>query len=428
MVTAKTESSLENWLWLQQALGYGSGKVTPLVEYFGSPDNIKEASNSDLFASGLLTKFEISKFNHVDMKNVYQTIKRCDKLKYSVITPDSHDYPVRLLRTENPPAALFVSGELPKFNDEVTVAIVGTRKATEAGLKAAAALSARLARSGVVIVSGGALGIDSAAHEGALAVGGKTVALLACGIDVPYLKDNAGLRRTISETGCLISEYPPGTLVLPGCFRVRNRIMSGLSLATVIMEAGDKSGALLTASHALSQGRDVFVLPGDVGTAQYAGSNKLIRDGARVLLSAMDILGEYVNAYPHKLNLREAYEPMQPDALLRLNQAIGHIYKLSGDKKGAGKAPNKSAAEKTKKFTAKQEMTEPVLSKTENLPAEISKEAKCVYNAFSEKIMQVDLLMYASGLSGAEVLSSLTELELFGFVTAEPGGRYSIVK
>ncbi|PIP30149.1 DNA-protecting protein DprA [Candidatus Jorgensenbacteria bacterium CG10_big_fil_rev_8_21_14_0_10_54_38] len=198
-------------------------------------------------------------------------------------------YPPRLAEIPGPPETLFYRGTLPP-PDGTAIAVVGTRKATREGRECARQLSRELASRGIIIVSGLAFGIDSAAHEGALDAHGKTIAVLGNGVDSIYPASHESLGRRIEASGAICSEYPPGTPALPFQFLARNRIVSGLSLAVVIVEAPLRSGALVTARHALDQGREVFVVPGPANHRNYAGSHMLIREGARLVTGAGDVL------------------------------------------------------------------------------------------------------------------------------------------
>ena len=209
------------------------------------------------------------------------------------INRDSGQFPLFLKEIQNPPKKIFVSGELPADPPEggIKIAVVGTRKATSSGKIFAKKLAKELAENGVIIVSGLALGIDTAAHEGALEARGKTLVVLANGLDKIYPAQNENLAKAIVNSGgALISEYPTGTPSYPNQFLERNRIISGLCLAAVIIEAPDRSGSLATARFAVEQGREVFVVPGPAGHPNFEGSHKLIRDGARLISSVQDIL------------------------------------------------------------------------------------------------------------------------------------------
>lgn len=205
-------------------------------------------------------------------------------------TIDEEKFPESLKKIPNFPKELYHQGTLPS-NEEVCVTVVGTRKASPLGIEAAGEIARDLSEAGITVVSGLALGIDGAVHRGVLRAGGRTVAVLACGLDRIYPDAHKGLSESILKYGgALISEYPPGTAPLPEQFLARNRIVSGLSLGVVIIEAPFRSGAVSTAHHALEQGKEVFVVPGPARHANYLGSHKLIRDGARLVASARDIM------------------------------------------------------------------------------------------------------------------------------------------
>ncbi|MEK7114470.1 MAG: DNA-processing protein DprA [Patescibacteria group bacterium] len=212
------------------------------------------------------------------------------ELKIEAISRENPDFPYLLKEIPNPPSQIYVLGKLPN-EEKPRIAIVGTRKATFEGRLIAKKIAQRLAEIKIVIVSGLAMGIDTAAHEGALAGNGETIAVLACGLDAIYPRQNENLARKIIESGgTIISEYPAGTPILPHQFLERNRIVSGLSVATIVIEAPIDSGALVTARLAAEQGREVFVFPGPINHPNYRGSHKLIRDGARLVASIEDIL------------------------------------------------------------------------------------------------------------------------------------------
>ncbi len=220
-------------------------------------------------------------------------------VRVRVVGKDDPEYPENLRPLEGAPGTLFVRGDLQP-GDRVSVAIVGTRSPTSQGKLTAVEMARDLAGAGMTVVSGLAMGIDAAAHEGALEAGGRTIACLATGVDVPYPRCNASLFDRIPHQGALVSEYEPGTGAKPFRFPMRNRIISGMSLGVVVVEAGEKSGALITAGWALKQGRPVMAVPGSPKSGASAGANRLIQDGAYLVTSAQDVLsflgreGEYV--------------------------------------------------------------------------------------------------------------------------------------
>ena len=266
------------------------------------------------------------------------------------ISQDDACYPNLLKEISNPPEGIYVLGELPE-KQKPCIAIVGTRKATSEGKALAKEMAQKLSRAGAVIVSGLAMGIDTAAHEGALSTNGLTVAVLGCGLDNIYPKQNENLAKKILETnGAIISEYPANTPSYPAQFLARNRIVSGLSIATIIIEAPEQSGSLVTARLAGEQGREVFVIPGSIKHPNYRGSHQLIRDGARLVNSVENILEdlglEVIDMNPSTMQtqqikdenqllilraIQEAGQPLSVDKIIGLiklepqiiNQAVG---------------------------------------------------------------------------------------------------------
>lgn len=204
---------------------------------------------------------------------------------------EDRDYPQSLRSIHEPPKILWGEGDSSLLHEGTRVALVGSREATSYGRSTALRLGRELAERGMIVVSGLAVGIDAAAHEGALRAGGKTLAVLGCGMDIPYPKENLDLKRRIGERGLLLTEFSDGEEPAPWTFPRRNRIISGLSSAVVVVEAGEKSGALVTANWALEQGREVLAVPGNIDSAKSVGANRLIQNGATPVLSVDDILG-----------------------------------------------------------------------------------------------------------------------------------------
>ncbi len=218
----------------------------------------------------------------------YRLIEWAEKHNYDIVTLLDPDYPTALRELYDPPPFLFMAGTIIE-SDNLAIAIVGSRSATDYGKTTASTLAGELSRNGVTIISGMAVGVDSASHRGALAVGGRTIAVLGSGIDVIYPRENKTLYGQITENGAVISEFFPGTDPDPGHFPRRNRVIAGLSRAVVVVEAGGKSGALLTADLALSQGKNLFAVPGNLSSKLSAGTNDLIKSGAHLLTSIDDI-------------------------------------------------------------------------------------------------------------------------------------------
>lgn len=227
-----------------------------------------------------------------------------EKIKINAVKITDLDYPSLLKEISNAPKTLYLLGKLPK-DDTIKIAIVGTRKAGATGRKFARELAKKLSELGIVVVSGLAMGIDTAAHEGAVLANGRTIAVLANGLNTIYPSQNENLAKKILELdGAIISEYPPDTPSFPSQFLERNRIVSGLSVATIVIEAPERSGSLVTARLAAEQGREVFIVPGSVDNPNYRGSHQLIRDGAGLVSSIEDILEDLNINQNVKINLK----------------------------------------------------------------------------------------------------------------------------
>ncbi|MCK5149245.1 DNA-processing protein DprA [bacterium] len=272
--------------------GIGPAKILRMLEHFGSVENIFQADIKERsFINGITSvlALELSNNKYIDLAT--KALDRADKLCLSIIIWGDKDYPDSLKSLYDPPIALWVRGDICRISSR-RISIVGMRAASEYGTYAADYIASALARSGVAIISGGARGIDTIAHRAAIKADGQTVAVLGTGADIIYPPENAALFRSISETGAIITEFAPGTQPLPGHFPRRNRIISGLSYGTIVVEAGEKSGALITAYMALDQGREVFAVPGDIRSAKSRGTHRLIQQGAKLIHSVEDILAE----------------------------------------------------------------------------------------------------------------------------------------
>ncbi len=292
-------TSTNYWLGFNLTKGLGPARIRALIDYFGSAELAWQASETDLVTAGLDKRTRNSLLKARDALDLTLVRDRVDQIGVNLYHWQKADYPVRLRDVVDSPPLLYAKGALTDA-DQWAVALVGTRNATRYGRDVARELAMALAKQGVTIVSGLARGIDTIAHQAALDAGGRTVAVLGCGVDVDYPPENRKLAAAIAQSGAVISDYPLGTKPDAKNFPPRNRIISGLSLATVVIEAGSRSGALITADFAAEHGRDVFAVPGSIYSKQSAGPNRLIRSGATPVLSVDDILNE--------LDLRAATE------------------------------------------------------------------------------------------------------------------------
>jgi DNA processing protein len=282
-------------LWLTRVEGVGPVRQKELLRHFSSPLAVYNATRNRLREIAFLTEPKLSDTNIEnilaarDLQPMENILAEAKKKNIQIITLNDDAYPSLLKEISDPPLILYVMGQLPD-DDDPKVSIIGSRRCSEYGLTVARKLSEGLAGHHVTVVSGMARGIDSMAHKGALDAGGQTVAVLGCGTDICYPTENWGLRNRILTGGCVLSEYPPTTPPMQSFFPARNRIISGLSAVTVVVEAAKQSGTLITVSQALDQGRDVMAVPGNVTSKLSEGVNELIKDGAGVVTDYEDIL------------------------------------------------------------------------------------------------------------------------------------------
>lgn len=395
-------SPVEYWVWLQTALGAGA-RTDDILAYFNSPEELYLAGSQEWRLSGLFTEKKIQALKSTTPSETGKVLNECNKKGYKIITPDSPMYPDKFRNLSDMPLVIYGIGDCSVLCDEVSIGIVGTRNASDYGIETAQKLSFRLAQSGATIVSGGALGIDSEAHAGAMLAKGRTLAFLGCGLSYDYLKENAPLRRAITRYGAVFSEYQPFTPPSRATFPIRNRLISGASLGIVVIEAGVKSGSLITANRALDQGRDVFAVPGDIVRSSFDGTNHLIKNGAKPVFSAEDILSEYEFMYGDLIDLEKASAPI----------------------KDVEYVDYRKPKEKEKKETAP--VKEQKVSERKALSDEVSDDAKSIYGVLNDTPMHIDDIVRATGLKMNIVLSSLTELEIFGYVELTSGKNYRLV-
>lgn len=286
---------LEAWLSLRSVKGLSDGTICTLVRHFGGPKEVLSASPSELrHVAGLRASVMTSLRNAPDpsvVAHVRKEMRLIEKGESSIVTILDAAYPYRLAMIPDPPPVLYVRGTLLPA-DEHAVAIVGSRKATPAGALMTQEFSQRLAAMGFTIVSGLARGVDAAAHRGALAAKARTIAVVGCGVDRTYPPEHRQLRKDIEGNGAVVSELPLGSPPLPYHFPRRNRIISGLSLGVIVSEANQKSGALITARYALEQNREVFAIPGAVKNGKHQGAHSLIKQGAKLVEEARDVVEE----------------------------------------------------------------------------------------------------------------------------------------
>lgn len=291
------------WIWLSLTPGVGARTARRLVEFFGSEEALWAATQQELAeAAGASLAQKLIASRSGEAVNAH--VRDCRTQGMTLLTPASPGYPAGLLDLCDPPRVLYAKGDLSLLARE-GVTVVGTRRHTRYGARVTAQLSRELAEAGLVIVSGLAEGLDAAAHQAALDAGGGTIAVLGNGLDVYYPAINAALQDEIAQRGLLLSESPPGKRASKGSFPMRNRILAALTRATLVTEAGEKSGALLTAELAMDCGRELFVVPGNIDSPASYATNRLLRTSAEVVLEARDVLDRLGLAAPEEKTAQE---------------------------------------------------------------------------------------------------------------------------
>jgi DNA processing protein len=372
------DESLLFWVGLTRIEGLGVRGAHQLIEHFGSPQAAYMASLTELESCGVPARVAQAIFAQAGLKDAEKEVQEAAKADCRLIAFDSEDYPPLLKEIPDAPLLLYVRGDA-KILSQHAVAMVGTRRPSAYGSSVAHRLAHDLAQRQLVVVSGLARGIDSAGHRGALEAKGKTVAVLGSGIDVLYPRENQRLAEQIMKSGAVISEFPLGTGPTPQNFPIRNRIISGLSLGVVVVEAAEYSGSLITARLAVDQNREVFAVPGSITSAQSFGPNHLIKQGAKLVDQWMDVIEEF----PAEIRMQ----------LL----------------------PPAEASE-----------GEPIDAKTASLfEASLNPDQKAIFEVLrADQTLFVDEIVGAAQVPQPRVLAALLELEMNGLIRQLPGKNF----
>lgn len=397
-------SSLKYWVWLNSLRGLSNQTKLALLEHFGTPESIYYADGGELPLVEGFRSFDLETLSDKSLAETDRILGDCDRLGIRILTLQDTEYPARLKNIYDPPLLLYLKGRMPAVDEEVTVAMVGTRKATPYGIRSAEELGYGLGKQGAVLVSGLAEGIDAAAIRGALRAGGRVISVLGGGIDVIYPKENRYLYEDLAASGALLSEYAPGTEPKGEHFPIRNRIIAGLSLATVVVEAPlHRSGALNTAHTALEQGRDVFAVPGAIDAPMSRGCNALIREGAILAGDAWDILKEYQAVYPDKVRPKEYETPKELGYQAREARNEAHT---------AEKTAEKTAKRKTFSLSGSDlSLSDDQIAILKMLPF--------------DPPLQIDEIIDLTELTARRVLSALTVLTMYELITEHSGKRFT---
>ncbi len=423
------------WIWLADKCGAASKEFARLIGRFENPFEIYRLEAEEIGAIDFIGERLKSALSSKSLESSYSILKYCKQNRIDIITYGSKRYPSRLKTLEDPPAVLYCLGNFPDFDKRLCIGVVGTRKISAYGVESAYKISYELAAANVCVVSGMARGVDAIAACGALEAGGDTVAVLGCGIDVVYPKSHTKLEKHICQRGAVITEYPPSEAPYGHNFPKRNRIISGLCQGVLVVEGDRISGAKITAEKAVSQGREVFALPGKINESNSETPNDLIKRGANVALRSDDIILHYDFLYHDTINYRGLKNAKsKSDFSLKAVQRYGvsaEIYYGTAVSDGAHvqKTPRTVSQRKTEMHEA-----EAVDSK-EDIGREESDNSAAVLGGLDPLTRRVFDLMpidravspdefTSSEIGIAEAITALTMLEISGLVSSLPGGTY----
>lgn len=416
----------EFYLWLLQLMGTANPKTLQLIEYYGSAEAAYQAIGVDK-ETRFLSPAEIKRLGNADLDTSNRIQEQCDKMKIKIVTVNDKDYPYRLQNIYNPPVLLFYKGNIKGLNDEICITGVGARGATEYTAKVTSRTCRDLAKIGVVLVSGMAVGVDHLVHQSALDMGGRTIGVLACGLGVDYPRGSIPTRERIYELGgACVTELFPTAETTRTYFHARNRILSGLSMGVMVFQAGMRSGSLITANYAVQQGRDLFcVPPHDLFSPDYAGVVGYLRDGATPLFNYLDVVNFYYRSFSDRLTpLKEKYT-ITPE-----NHFIFQKNEVNPNSEKKAKASENSANSEDQTQideTTNQSKPAGVIAAEKYQFDGIDEEYRIVYEFLKENGTQaLENITSKCNISPDDISLYLLELEMAGIISALPGARYAI--
>ena len=415
---------LSHWIWLATRPHVSDRMKAELMRRFQNPEELYYAGADSLCTIEGLSPEAVAALADKDLMDAEDILRTCRRENIRILTWQDAAYCARLKNISDPPLVLYYKGILPEFDSNVLIGVVGTRKASAYGMKTAKKLGYQIARCGGIVVSGMAYGIDGMATSGALAAGAPAVGILGCGVDLVYPASNRGLFQDMEQYGCLLSEFVPGTPPLAHNFPKRNRLISGLSCGVLVVEAPEKSGALITAQAALEQGRDVFVVPGNIDVDTFVGSNRLLRDGATAISSGWDILSEYEHQFPGRIRKNEGLLLPEEDS------TAAAFATRSGENqpKVAQKAKSfEKAKQKEDKIVIDNGGASPYSDVEDSMPSLLPEEQKIV-SALTHEPRLIDDVLAEIGLPSAKMLAILTLLQVKGIVKQHPGNHISLAQ
>lgn len=400
------------WIWFAELKNLTLWQKQKLLDAFCDPEEIYGCHTDALKEVAGIDERALAALGDKDLTAAQRILKNCAQMDIKILTCREARYPARLKNIEDPPVVLYYKGILPDWEERPVIGVVGTRKASAYGMRSAHMLSQQLAACGGLVITGGADGIDTAALEGALAAEKPAVAVFGGGADVIYPKKNGALFEKVLKTGCILSEYPPKTAPSSWHFPRRNRILSGISNGVLVVEAPEHSGALNTAEHAFTQGRDVYTVPGNLGVDSCVGSNLLMQRGAYPVIAGWDIIRQYETLYPGKV--RQVQIPLQAEEM--------PARKVAASREIPGKDPGQQENAAKKSIDNLNKSTYSVLN--ERL-SRLTEEEASVYGLLTDEPQFPDGVIAQSELPAGTVQSLLTKLALKGLVQNHSGGRIS---
>ena len=407
---------LIHWIWLATRPDLSERQKLAVLDAFGDPEDIFYADKARFANVEGMTQADAEALLDKDLTEAQQILDDCVAKDIHICTYRDGAYPARLKNISDPPVILYYKGNLTGLDSCPVIGVVGTRKASAYGLTTSKKMGYQIAKCGGILVSGLAEGNDGSAMTGALTAGGKVVGVLGCGVDVVYPAMHRSLYRDTEQNGCLISEFPPKTPPYKWNFPKRNRIISGLSNGVLVVEAPEGSGSLITARRAADQGRDVFVVPGNIDVPTFRGSNALLRDGAIAVSSGWDVVSEYEALYPDKIH-KETKESFFLSTSEKTLPKVAQKPDTPAKKPLFDRKKEKKTIDNTEKKT---------YSVQQDILASLSQEERELLKPLEKGEALVDDLIAASGLPAGKVLSMLTMLQIRGAVELLPGKRIAL--
>ena len=400
---------LKHWIWLASRKGIGTRGCASLLRLFGSAEKVYQLNKEQCLATDGFEQRWMETVLDKDMAYAEKVLTDCDNKGISILTYADAAYPERLRNIADPPVLLYYLGNLLDFDKEAVISVVGTRKCSAYGMLHAKQFSRMISASGGIVLSGGARGIDTVALQSALESAMPVACVLGCGLDITYPRENRRLFEDVCRHGCLLSEYPPGTPPLGTNFPPRNRILSGLSVGVLVVEAPVKSGALITAEFALEQGRDVYTIPGNIGAKSCEGNNNLLKQGAQLVMDGWEIMQNYIYQFPDKIVDGHSKEAIENTFMYRYGRVVP-VY-----------SPDLTGGTNDKKSI---DNTGTSAYSGNGNPPKLTEDEEKVLNLLSGEPIHGDTLVAKTNIPSRRVMAALTMLQIKGLAEKCSGNYY----